>query len=86
MEKMIIKWDKGWFKALGLHHGLLVAGLVIVAYVSLGLSSALAVYGFMCGVYFEKERRENGDEFEILDFLSPLLIGFLTIWIVGYYA
>ena len=80
---MIIKWEKGLFKALGLHHAAYTLAVIIGLFLLLGPKGALLGYGFMCGVYYYKELRENGKEFEILDLLSPVIFGGgLTYWII----
>jgi len=66
----MIKWkEKGW-KATGLHHGLIVAGLSLI-HPFIGT--------LMVGWYIHKEYQENGvgfgwDKNEWLDWVTPLII------------
>lgn len=83
MIKFIIKTqEKGWFRGLGLHHALIVAGLIAVFH-WFGLGAWAGMFGV--GMFFGREYKEyeirNNRGFEILDFLSPLLvwIGYLLI-------
>ena len=71
----MIKWkEKGW-KATGLHHGAITAGLTFLHPV-LG--------AMMVGWYISKEYHENGvgfglDKCEWLDFLTPLAINLMLV-------
>lgn len=92
-DRFIIKWDKGPFKALGLHHGAYAAlSVLVVGFLTLWLSgdayAAVASGSFAWGAwscwYFFKERRENGHKIEFLDVLSPFLLGGLAVWVLWY--
>lgn len=71
----MIKWkEKGW-KATGLHHGLITAGLTVIHPV---------FGGMMVGWYINKEYHENGtgfglDKCEWLDFMVPLVINLVLL-------
>ncbi len=86
MTKFIINWkQKGWFKALGLHHAALTTILITIGWlVSVGTGAFFAA--FAVGWYGSREYG-NGPwppvEFEILDFLSPTLVAaiYLTAWV-----
>lgn len=72
--KFIIAWDeKGWFKALGLHHAAMSIGIIAIFHF-LGLGDFGA--GVALGGYLFRELKENElrDRIEIMDFLSPALI------------
>lgn len=71
---IVIKWQKGWFAALGLHHGLLTA-LCIAIFSLFGIGWYGAA--FATGWYGLKEWGPGiypPTQFEILDFLTPLLV------------
>lgn len=84
----IIKWDqKGWFKALGLHHGLLAIGVIflfhlpgLVNIASIGFGEYGA--GLVAGWYLQREWG-NGilprKPFEILDFATPFVVGIIYL-------
>lgn len=76
LKNLIIKWDeKPWYEALGLHHAGLTLAVMLAMWSIFGFYGAFFGWAFMCGVYFYKELRENGDKFEILDFITPLIMG-----------
>jgi hypothetical protein len=72
--KIVIKKDKGWFKALGLHHAAITAIFILITHLF-----GFGDYGaaIMIGWY---ARHEYGygpkppKVFEILDFLSPVIV------------
>lgn len=76
--------QKGWFKALGLHHASVTLAAIIIGHLInpiLGIAMAL----FLPGMYFGREykefetRHDNG--FEIMDFVSPLIVGLIYVGI-----
>lgn len=78
--KIVIKWkEKGWFAALGLHHGLLTAACIFI-FSLFGVGWFGAV--FAIGWYAQREYG-NGPyppkTFEIMDFMSPLIIGLVYL-------
>lgn len=76
----IIKWEKGIFKALGLHHDALACSTILILYIIGGLFVSIFALGAWTEYYFIKESRENGKDFEILDFIGVPIFGTLTIW------
>ena len=71
--KIIIKWkEKGWFKALGLHHGSLAAAFIYIGHV-LGIGDYAAVAAVF---WYLRQETYYAPYFEILDFLLPFLIAF----------
>ncbi len=70
---LIIKWAKGWFKALGFHHAL----IALVCFISYEIIGSYFTVASMISVYFlMKELRENGDKIEILDILTVTILSF----------
>jgi len=79
---LIIKWSKGWFAALGLHHGLLTVWLIsIFSLFGVGYAGAYLAIGW----YARNEwggRLKPPEQFEILDFITPLMVSmlYLILW------
>ena len=69
----LFKQDKPLWKRLGLHHAALMLGALIVQTLVGGLAVVLLI-GYH---YWVKEKRENGKDFEIFDFATPVLLGLL---------
>ena len=72
--KIVVKFkEKGLFKALGFHHGFIVAAGIIIGHF-LGIGEFMAAFGV--GWYACKEyggRIYPPPIFEILDFLNPCI-------------
>ena len=85
LPKFIFKPDqKGWLKALGLHHAAIACAAIVVGHlIHPMLGNAMAM--FLPGMYFGREYKEfeiranNG--FETMDFVSPLLVGLAYLYI-----
>lgn len=80
--RLIINWQKGWFAALGLHHGILTA-LCILIFSLFGIGWFGAA--FAIGWYASREwggRLKRPEQFEILDFVTPSIIAlvYLILW------
>ena len=71
----VIKWkQKGWFKALGLHHGLLTAACILIF-----SPFGIGWFGAACAVgWYASHEYGSGPyppkKFEILDFTTPLAV------------
>ncbi len=80
--RLIIKWSKGWFQALGLHHGLItIISITIFSIFNVGYVGALLAIGW----YARHEwggRLKPPEQFEILDFVTPSVIAlaYLIFW------
>lgn len=85
MTKFVFKLEqKGWLKALGLHHALLTfAAIAIGFFIHPHVGAYLAV--FMTGGYGFREYG-NGpwppETFEYMDFLSPLIVS--TAYLIAF--
>lgn len=86
MIKFIFNPDqKGWFKALGLHHAgvaliTVAVGLLCLHFDMFVLGAFISAFGgwFYAGrEWKEKELRRNG--FEIMDFVSPFVVSLIYL-------
>ena len=72
--RFVIKWDqKGWFRALGLHHACVT---MIVIFIGHHLGVGRDAGAIMVGWYLQREWGPNikpRTPFEILDFVLPLI-------------
>ena len=72
---------KPFWQWSGFHHYLFTLALMVLAFLFYDCSSQAAsgAYFATCVHYMIKELRENGKQFEILDLLTPLVFGRITI-------
>jgi len=85
MTKIVFKLDqKGWLKALGLHHALVVFLITAVGhFIHLYVGAYLTV--LMTGWYLQREWGGGvlpGPVFEVMDFVGPALVS--TAYLVAY--
>lgn len=77
MTKFIVRKEKGWFQAWGLHHALITLAAIIIG-LPFGIDNLMAA--FAVGWFGQ---REYGPQllppktFEYLDFLAPLAVAIL---------
>lgn len=80
LNTFIIKRDENpLHEALGLHHATIQLAAIISTYLLFGFNFALISWGYGTCHYLQKELRENGDKFEIFDFLTPLSFGVVAL-------
>ena len=92
MIKFIVKPDqKGWFKALGLHHaGLalvpLAIGLILLYFNMPVIGAFISSFGgwFYMGREIKEHRLRSDGGFEIMDFISPFIISLVFLIIYTY--
>lgn len=77
--------EKGWFKGLGLHHGVFASFFVIaLGFLGLQYYGAVAASAWFASRE-EKEyelRRKGLSGVEWLDWITPLVMSFATAWII----
>lgn len=80
LPKFIIKWDKGWFAALGLHHARvalipLSVGLLFTYFGMEMIGTFIASWGAW---WYASREYGNGpyppETFEVMDFVSPFIV------------
>jgi len=75
---------KPLWKWLGLHHFCFTLFLMILGYMFYGIDGAGGAYIAALMHYLIKEIKEGGATFEVLDFLSPLVFGKISLIILTY--
>lgn len=93
MTKFVFKLEqKGWFKALGLHHARIalipaVVGLLFTYFGFTVLGAFISSGGFW---WYASREYGNGPkppkEFEVMDFVSPAVVSVSSVVIGVYYA
>ncbi len=66
----------------GLHHYLFTLLNITLGFLFYGVDGAAGAWLAICIHFLIKEIHENGKQFEILDFLTPLVFGKITIIIL----
>ena len=78
---IIIKWEKGLFRALGLHHAGITSLIIFVGYVfALGNYAAVACIAWYCRQEIKEYEVRRSNEFEIMDFVSPSLVACVYLY------
>jgi hypothetical protein len=66
----------------GFHHYLFTLFNITLGFIFYGVEGAAGAWIATCMHYLIKEIREGGKQFEVLDFLTPLVFGQITIIIL----